>query len=162
MNNSITYTNASGDKPTIKFISKCYNCSHSEVCGYKDEYNKLLEGVEKAFNNQSYNKMFSISVECKYFKDNNFNMINYKDFNINPIPCNPIPCSPTDIGDGGRTILDPNKVTVTSKDFNGKDLSVTLKNNDSSQVCIANTGNKINLESKEGFHNYYTDKDVFS
>lgn len=141
MDNSITYTNASSDKPTIKFISKCYNCSHSEVCGYKDEYAKLLEGVEKAFNNQSYNKMFSISVECKYFKDNSFNTINYKDFNINPC----------------RPILDPNKITVTCDNT-----KTTLKNNDSAQVYIANTGNKINLESQEGFHNYYTDKDVFS
>ena len=145
MNNSITYTNASSDKPTIKFISKCYNCSHSEVCGYKDEYNKLLEGVEKAFNNQSYNKMFSISVECKYFKDNNFNMINYKDFNINPC----------------RPMLDPEKITVTTVSGDNN-IKTTLKNNDSGQVCVANTGNKINLESQEGFHNYYTDKDVFS
>lgn len=127
MDNSITYTNASSDKCTIKFISKCYNCSHGEVCGYKDEYGKLIEGVENAFNNQSYNKMFSISVECKYFKDDTSNMINYRGYEVNP-------CRD----------LDPNKITITCDDINTK----TYLNDNNTHLWRNSDTNKINLESK--------------
>jgi hypothetical protein len=157
MDSTITYSNTGSNntgsiKCNIKFISKCYNCTHREVCGYKDEYNKLLKDVEKTVNCKSYNKMFSLSVDCKHYKDNNFNMINYKGYDISPYPY------PINVSDGGDTILDPSKITVTGDDH--KDLTVTLKNE--CKKFVVNTDNKVNLESKDGFHNYYTDKDVFS
>ena len=130
MDNSVTYTNASNDKCTIKFISKCYNCSHGEVCGYKDEYGKLIEGVEKAFNDQSYNKMFSISVECKYYKDDTSNMINCKGYEI--------PCI------NNKPMLDPNKITITCDDINTK----TYLNDNNTHLWRNSDTNKINLESK--------------
>ena len=94
--------------------------------------------------------MFSLSVDCKHFKDSNFNMINYKGYETNP--CNPINSSTAIVG---RKNVDPDKIVISCDD-----LKTTLK--DEGKVCIADTGNKINLESKDGFHNYYSDKDVFS
>jgi hypothetical protein len=104
--------------------------------------------------------MFSLSVDCKHFKDNNFNMINYKKYEHDINPCSPINTSPypINVSDGGDTILDPSKITVTGDDT--KDLTVTLKNE--CKKFVVNTDNKVNLESKDGFHNYYTDEDFFS
>jgi hypothetical protein len=98
--------------------------------------------------------MFSLSVDCKHFKDNSFNMINYKGYNT-------IPCSPT-IEDGGKTIvgrnnLDPNKVVISCDE-----LKTTLNNDSRVSVCNSDTDkNKLKV-AKEGFQHYYTDEDFFS
>jgi hypothetical protein len=135
-----------GDNYTTN-IAKCYNCEYSEVCKYKDKYHELLNEIIKQYNHFDTTDTFSLKLDCKHFKDNNYvslggSYLNGGITNVNP--CKEV------LGDTIKTTgtnedyklrgVDPNECT-------GKEYSNTILGN--SYIDSKDLKN-VSIESNSG------------
>ena len=127
--------------------AKCYNCEYSEVCKYKDKYNELLNEIIKQYNHFDIDDTFSLRLDCKYFKNNNYVTLGgYLNGGIiNANPCKEVSNSSTIKTTGTNEDyklrgLDPNECT-------GKEYSGTILGN--SYINSKDLKN-VSIESNSG------------